>query len=53
MMYQFAVKALIVPNIAPAISEDTGYTSTNIHLNMHLVGLASVIWFFKKWQEKN
>lgn len=46
------VKALILPNIAPIISEDIGYTSINIHLNMHLVGLVSVIWFFKKHQEK-
>jgi hypothetical protein len=52
-MCQFSVKALILPNTAPVVSEDIGYISINIHLNMHLVGIASVIWFFKKRQKKN
>jgi len=50
MMCYFVVKALILLNIAPVISEDIGYISINIHLNMQLVGLTSAIWFFKKWE---
>ena len=53
MMCYFVVKALILLNIAPVICEDIGYISVNIHLNMQLVGLTSVIWFFKKWEVKN
>jgi hypothetical protein len=32
----------------PVITEENGNSDISIHLNMQLVGLASVIWFFKK-----